>query len=141
VSLGIAAVGTAVAVLYARSDDWLGVTAVCGITMLLTSPVSWTHHWVWAIPALGLLLRARRLVAMALLTVIYPIMIAAPMWSTPHFGGPAEYGLHGLTSITANCFLLAGLALFVYLTTIAPGVSLTERTNLRLRLRPAAGQT
>ena len=24
----------------------------CAVTGLLVSPVSWTHHWVWAVPLL-----------------------------------------------------------------------------------------
>jgi alpha-1,2-mannosyltransferase len=34
-----------------RSDDALGFS-LCAVTGLLVSPISWTHHWVIAIPAL-----------------------------------------------------------------------------------------
>jgi len=34
-----------------RGDDALGFS-LCAITGLLVSPISWTHHWVIAIPAL-----------------------------------------------------------------------------------------
>jgi hypothetical protein len=39
----------------------------------------------------------------------------APMWFTPHAGGPSEYGFHGVITLIANCFLLAGLAFLAYL--------------------------
>jgi hypothetical protein len=34
----------------------------------------------------------------------------APFWFTPHAAGPREYGFHWLTTLVANCFLIAGLA-------------------------------
>jgi alpha-1,2-mannosyltransferase len=35
-----------------RTDEF---TAICGVAVagLLFSPISWSHHWVWAIPCLG----------------------------------------------------------------------------------------
>lgn len=56
---GLAAVlgcaGLAVAVAAARRGDELMGLVVCGVTGLLVSPVSWTHHWVYTVPALVLL--------------------------------------------------------------------------------------
>jgi alpha-1,2-mannosyltransferase len=50
----VAALGLAVAVASSRSgQELLGVT-VAAVTGLLISPVSWTHHWVWVVPLLGL---------------------------------------------------------------------------------------
>jgi alpha-1,2-mannosyltransferase len=50
----VAALGLAVAVAASRSgQELLGVTAAA-VTGLLISPVSWTHHWVWVVPLLGL---------------------------------------------------------------------------------------
>jgi alpha-1,2-mannosyltransferase len=54
IGLVVAAVGFAVAVAASRSgQELLGVT-VTAVTGLLISPVSWTHHWVWVVPLLGL---------------------------------------------------------------------------------------
>ena len=54
VALVVAALGLAVAVVSSRSgQELLGVTAAA-VTGLLISPVSWTHHWVWVVPLLGL---------------------------------------------------------------------------------------
>lgn len=57
ITLGIAAL--VVALLLARAwyrrGDVLLAVSVTGVGALLASPVSWSHHWVWAIPALGTL--------------------------------------------------------------------------------------
>jgi alpha-1,2-mannosyltransferase len=57
--LAIAAVvgvlGIALAVLAARRGDEAMGFSLCAITGLLVSPVSWTHHWTLAVPALLLL--------------------------------------------------------------------------------------
>jgi alpha-1,2-mannosyltransferase len=39
----------------------------------------------------------------------------APFWFTPHAAGPREYGFHWLTTLVANCFLLAGVAFGGYM--------------------------
>jgi len=44
---------------------------------LLASPVSWTHHWVWAVVALLVLVQSRRRLAAAVLGVIF---LVGPMW-------------------------------------------------------------
>jgi alpha-1,2-mannosyltransferase len=38
-----------------RRGDVLTAASVVGVASLLASPVSWSHHWIWAIPALGTL--------------------------------------------------------------------------------------
>lgn len=39
-----------------RQSGIVAAIAVIGVGMLLCSPVTWAHHWVWAIPALTILL-------------------------------------------------------------------------------------
>jgi alpha-1,2-mannosyltransferase len=60
--LGIALIvgfaGIALAVLASRRGDEAAGFSLCALTALLVSPVSWTHHWTLAVPAL-LLLGAR----------------------------------------------------------------------------------
>jgi alpha-1,2-mannosyltransferase len=54
-ALVVGAIGVAVAAEASRRGlELLGVV-LCGVTGLLVSPVSWTHHWVWCVPALALL--------------------------------------------------------------------------------------
>ena len=112
VPLAFAVIGLAVAAVLARRGDWLGATAVTGATGLLVSPISWAHHWVWILPALVLLIRGgHRIAAVA----GYLLFAVAPFWFTPHAAGPREYGFHWLTTLVANCFLLAGLAFLGYM--------------------------
>ena len=112
ISLAFAVIGLAVAAMLARRADWLGATAVTGATGLLVSPISWAHHWVWILPALVLLIRDGHRIAAA---AGYLLFAVAPFWFTPHAAGPREYGFHWLTTLVANCFLIAGLAFLAYM--------------------------
>jgi alpha-1,2-mannosyltransferase len=111
-SLAIGAAGLALAVAYARRNDWLAAAATTGVTGLLVSPISWTHHWVWVVPALIVLFHDGRRYAAAAGFLLFAL---APLWWTPHFGGSAEYGLHGFVTLVANSYLLAGLGFLAYM--------------------------
>jgi hypothetical protein len=114
VSLLLGAAGLIAAAVLARHDDWLGAATMTGTTGLLVSPISWTHHWVWILPALVILVQGgtRSRIAAA---CGYVLFVLAPMWFTPHNGGPSEYGFHWLVTPVANCYLIAGLAFFAYM--------------------------
>ncbi|MFD0901061.1 glycosyltransferase 87 family protein [Actinomadura sediminis] len=108
----LAVAGLALAAARARRGDWLAATAVTGTTGLLVSPISWAHHWVWIVPALAVLVRNGHRVAPA---VAYAVFAVAPMWFTPHDGGPDEYGFHGLLTLAANAYLVAALTFLAYI--------------------------
>lgn len=114
VPLTIGAAGLVIATLLARHDDWLAAAAVTGVTGLLVSPVSWTHHWVWVIPALFVLVRGGTGSRVAA-ACGYLLFALAPLWWTPHSDYQNEYGLHGLLTLVANCYLVAGLAFLAYM--------------------------
>lgn len=71
--------GLAVAVLaYRRRGDRWGLLA-CAVAGLLAAPISWTHHWVWCVPAALLLwFEARRWLVMAGIFWTYVV------WVVPH---------------------------------------------------------
>lgn len=76
-----------------RGDD-LGALLSTAVGGLLVSPVSWTHHWVWVVPALGWLLarahrerRARRARLRWLAATVVVVFVVAPDGLLPH--GPA----------------------------------------------------
>ena len=48
----VAVTGLALAAAASRSGDEAAGFSLCAVTGLLVSPISWTHHWVIAIPAL-----------------------------------------------------------------------------------------
>jgi alpha-1,2-mannosyltransferase len=130
VPLTIGAFGLTVAAIWARNNDWLSAAAATGVTGLLVSPISWAHHWVWIMPALVLLVRdGRRAFALC----GYLLFLLAPLWWTPH-GDGREYGFHGLLTLVANCYLIAGLIFLVYLTSGLRGV---RGTHVAARPTPA----
>ncbi|MFG1997629.1 glycosyltransferase 87 family protein [Spirillospora sp. NPDC048911] len=112
--IAFAVAGLGAAAVLARHDEWLGAVAVTGTTGLLVSPISWAHHWVWVMPALVLLVRGGRKARIAA-GAAYVLFVLAPFWWTPHDGGPREYGFHGLMTLVANCYLVAGLAFLGYM--------------------------
>ncbi|NNM46347.1 glycosyltransferase 87 family protein [Knoellia koreensis] len=42
-----------------QSSQWLSAFTAVAIFGLLISPVSWTHHWVWVVPALVVMVQRR----------------------------------------------------------------------------------
>ena len=60
-------------------NDVNGLVCI-GFASMLASPVAWTHHWVWAVPALLVLVQSRRWLATAVLGAVFVI---GPMWFTP----------------------------------------------------------
>ncbi len=116
ISAALALAGLATAARLARHHDWLAAAALTGITGLLVSPISWTHHWVWTLPALLTLWLTATPAARAATAAAWALFVTAPMWFTPWAGDTAQLGFHGATTLAANSFLLAGLAYLTYMT-------------------------
>ena len=72
-----------------------------GTTSLLVSPVSWTHHWVWILPALVGLARGGKGDRIAA-ACGYLLFAVSPLWWTPHSLGRPDYGFHGALTVVAN---------------------------------------
>jgi alpha-1,2-mannosyltransferase len=70
----------------ASDDAW--ALSLNAFAALLISPVSWSHHWVWAAPALLLLavrgLRDSRRAAVAAALAGLAVFAAGPQWWFPH---------------------------------------------------------
>jgi alpha-1,2-mannosyltransferase len=89
--------------------DALLVVAAAG---LLVSPVSWSHHWVWIVPAMAVwLARARRRVGPALVLLVF----AAGQPFLPH-GADRELAWTWWQHIVGNSYLLAALVFLVVAT-------------------------
>lgn len=95
----VALAGVALAVRAGRRGDDVRGVSLCILTGLLVSPISWSHHWALAAPALMLLaLRARVrrsgvllaatsvVVLVALLHVIWWVPVNRPRHSELHLG-------------------------------------------------------
>lgn len=78
-----AALAFSAAVFNGRRGTWGNVAlSLAGATLLL-SPISWTHHWVWVVPALVALVHSRRRVAATFIALVFYV---APMWAVPESG-------------------------------------------------------
>jgi alpha-1,2-mannosyltransferase len=122
------AVVVAGAVWWRRGDRVLG-TGLGALAMLVASPVSWSHHWVWAVPvALALWERSRW--ASAAWTAVF---VARPVVWPPYSQG-REYGWSPLDHIVGNAYLLAALALSVWATAALGRSGCDWRTSARRRI-------
>ncbi|WP_246460796.1 glycosyltransferase 87 family protein [Streptomyces himalayensis] len=63
-------------------DDRWGIL-VTAVTALLVSPISWSHHWVWCVPLIGVLVAEGRPRLAAGVAVLFT---ARTMWLVPHQG-------------------------------------------------------
>jgi alpha-1,2-mannosyltransferase len=126
----VAVVGLAAAALLHQSGRPVHGWAMCALTGLLISPVSWDHHWVWILPFLAILADlavrasgAARLgylaVAVALFAVFSDVGARGLLGFYPTAAETSEvqlhgrYRLHGVQVISWNLFVLAGLVFFV----------------------------
>jgi alpha-1,2-mannosyltransferase len=88
-----------------RGDRVLG-TCLAALAMLLASPVSWSHHWVWAAPiALALWEHSRWVgAAWTLVFVARPVL-----W--PPYGDAREFAWSPAEHLVGNAYLLAAVAI------------------------------
>ncbi|HKA05220.1 MAG TPA: glycosyltransferase 87 family protein [Acidimicrobiales bacterium] len=127
VAIVVVVAGLWLAVRAHRAGDELLAVVVTALTMLLVSPVSWSHHWVWVVLVLVLLAdRSLRrplgwalpaLVALVLLTWAWfgrvgddgrsdPRLSVLPqglIWRVPRRDG-RELAWHGLQNLTGNLY-------------------------------------
>jgi alpha-1,2-mannosyltransferase len=103
---------------YWYAGDRVAAVSVCALGALFASPVSWSHHWVWALP-IGVALVAvvfRRTGsnrAAAVTGVLwFGLLALGPMWWVPN---REDRELHWSVweSLPGNAYLIAGLAAFV----------------------------
>ncbi|MFD8551750.1 glycosyltransferase 87 family protein [Streptomyces fradiae] len=102
--------GLAVAALAALRGDRPVAVVACAVTALLVSPISWSHHWVWCVPALVLLatrVRPRWTAGVAL------VFGSFALWWVPHAPAPVRLELHqnGWQMLASGLYTLLGLAL------------------------------
>jgi alpha-1,2-mannosyltransferase len=116
----LAAIALAIGVWRARAahlaGDELAAIALVGIAGLLASPISWIHHFVWIVPATGVLLGdgtdRRRRIAWGAAVALFALDV--PLWSRVlPLGGIVR-------AVTDNAFVLASWALLLFLPVSAP---------------------
>ncbi|MCF2527537.1 glycosyltransferase 87 family protein [Yinghuangia soli] len=129
-----AVLGMGAAVLLSRQGRELAAVLTCAVTGLLVSPISWTHHWVWVVPALVLavhlaLTRARTAgppplraawpllpLVLALLAFAWPMSLPGRpaltpqglLWRLPYDAG-REHHWTPVQFLAGNAYVFAGL--------------------------------
>ncbi len=88
-----------------RSDRW-GIL-LTAFTALLVCPISWSHHWVWCVPLLAVLLAEGRMLLAAATALVFT---ARTMWLVPH-EGDRDLHLPWWQQPLASPYPLLGLAL------------------------------
>jgi alpha-1,2-mannosyltransferase len=94
--LAVAAVTLVAGLVAAASIDragnpLLGVLG-CALTGLLVSPISWDHHWVWAVPAVvalaGYGARARGIARWGWFGAVVAVLVVFAAWPLTFWGSP-----------------------------------------------------
>ncbi|MFR9730560.1 glycosyltransferase 87 family protein [Saccharopolyspora sp. MS10] len=100
-----------------RQQDLPMAVTLNGLLSLLISPISWSHHWVWAIPALVLLAGAavrRQDWGLLMITgLAASFFTLGPMWKVPQ-GKGRELRWNLLEHFVGNAYVYFGLALLAY---------------------------
>ncbi len=122
VAAAVGVAGIALAARAGRAGDEAQGFALCAVTGLLVSPISWSHHWVLAVPALlvavvaavrRLRVPGTRLGGLAGLLAVVIIAVAGwagLIWRVPLGGGHYdELGLTPWQLVAADCYVLVGL--------------------------------
>lgn len=90
------------------------INAIAG---LLVSTLSWSHHWVWAMPTLALLIGmavAKRQVALLVPTAFAAaVFIFGPQWTLPA-GSGKELTWTFFQQLLANAYVYFGIAFIAY---------------------------
>jgi alpha-1,2-mannosyltransferase len=111
-----------------RHGDRVLGTCLGAMAMLLASPISWSHHWVWAVPVALVLWERSRCAGAAWIAVFVFRPILWPPW-----GQHREYAWGPLDHIVGNAYLLAALALSMW-----AGVALHRRSGRHGPPQPSA---
>jgi alpha-1,2-mannosyltransferase len=124
--------GLAIAVWAHRRGYRLAGFLCCAVTGLLVSPVSWTHHWVWAVPLLVWLTAAawRRRSIASWLAAATAAAVFSDYTPLPWPGHPAAAG----PMAASDLYVLFGLAMLAVV-----GVALARERGLVLARGTRAG--
>ncbi len=134
-ALAVGAAGLALAAAAARRGDEAGGFCLCALTGLLVSPISWSHHWTLAVPALLLFalrsLRGRSAAGLLACAGIALVALTHMIWWVPVNHPPhSELHLDALQLIYADAYVLIALIALA-------GAALRARRVAQSRQAPA----
>ncbi|WP_436786885.1 glycosyltransferase 87 family protein [Yinghuangia sp. YIM S10712] len=85
----VVVLGLASAVIVSQRGHELAAATLVGLVGLLMSPLSWSHHYVWAVPALVLLLHwafTRRTIGVWAALIVFAVIFASIPMARPDYG-------------------------------------------------------
>jgi hypothetical protein len=115
-ALAVGILGVSLAAAAGRRGDDVRGFSLCALTALLVSPVSWSHHWVLAVPALLLLawsaLRALSGAVLVACAAIAAVGLSHMIWWVPVNRPPhSELHLDALQLIYADAYVLVAIVI------------------------------
>jgi alpha-1,2-mannosyltransferase len=113
-----------------RGERALG-TCLGALAMLLASPVSWSHHWVWAVPIALVLWERSRWAAVAWTAVFVARPILWPPW-----GQRVEYQWGPADHVIGNSYLIAALCLAAWATVTLVRERTSEKSSAAVSILP-----
>ncbi|MFV0406098.1 MAG: glycosyltransferase 87 family protein [Propioniciclava sp.] len=134
-SAGVAIAGIVVAVLVHRAGQQQLAVCLAGMTSLLASPISWSHHYVWIVPLTVVLIRRRELAAsLRVFGLFYAIWcLHAPFKQLP--GGEGVEFTYSLgNQIIANLGVVLGLLVLGWAGVLAWGSLRADSTRPGVRV-------
>lgn len=135
ISLIVVVLGVTVSVLVDRAGQRQLALCLAGITSLLASPISWSHHYVWIIPlTVVLLLHSEIAGSLRVLGLFYAIWtLHAPFKQLP--GGDGVELTYSLgNQVVDNAGVILGLAVLVWSGVLAWGTRHPDSALLRGRV-------
>jgi alpha-1,2-mannosyltransferase len=110
----VGAAGLAIARRIYKAGRSLDALVVTGFTGLLVSPISWSNHWVWALPATAVVWSwVGRGPALKVFAAVWTAVFALGLpWWAP-WAHDKEFHLTFLQSLVGDSYGIAGIALLV----------------------------
>lgn len=126
-SVVVVVLGIAAAVLVQRAGEQRLGICIAGLTSLLASPISWSHHYVWIVPLTAVLVLDRHLaVSVRVLGLFYAVWtLHAPFKQLPG-GDGVELTYTVGQQVVVNAGVVAGIAFLLLC-----GILAARRKGLR----------
>jgi alpha-1,2-mannosyltransferase len=115
-SLGVMTLGLVAAKRQIDSGNDVNGLVCIAFASMLASPISWTHHWVWAVLALLVLVQSGRRAAAAVLGAVFVI---GPMWFAPR-GHFQELQHNWWQASACVSYVVIGLAYLIFFAASRP---------------------
>lgn len=103
--VGVVAVGGMAIWWMLRRGQKLAAVATCGVVGLLVSPVSWSHHWVWVLPAFAAAAGVATWRTLVPTIIVIAVFVVGPHWTVPAGNGQEAHWTTAQWAV-GNAYLL-----------------------------------